>query len=130
MSAAIVRRMFDALNNESMDVALECFTEDFHGEVPPEMSAEPDEYNGHAGVRRYFETFREVVDDLRFDADDLVEVTDTTVAARGCISGRGRGSGIPVEMKVPMLIRLRDGKVSEMSAYAEWDDLMRAARGG
>ena len=130
MSAATVRRMFDTLNRESLDVALELFTEDFYGEVPPELSGEPDEYRGHAGVRRYFETFREVVDDLSFDADELVEVTETTVVARGCVTGRGRGSGISVEMKVPMLIWLCDGKVSGMSAYPEWDDAMAAARAG
>ena len=130
MSAATVRRMFDTLNAEDLDVALELFTEDFYGEVPPELSGEPDEYRGHAGVRRYFETFRDVVDDLRFDADELVEVTDTAVVARGCITGRGRGSGIPVEMRVPLVIRLRGGKVSGMAAYPEWDDAVAAARAG
>ena len=130
MSAAAARRMFDALNDQGVETALAHFTADFHGEVPPELSAEPDEYNGHDGVRRYFDTFQDVVEDLRFDADELVEVTETTVAARGRITGRGRGSGIPVEMKVPMVIRLCEGRVSGMSAYPTWEAAMAVARAG
>jgi len=29
------------------------FHPDFVGVVPPELSAEPDTYRGHAGIRRY-----------------------------------------------------------------------------
>jgi ketosteroid isomerase-like protein len=126
MSAAVVRQMLDALNSEGTEAALAWFAEDFHGVVPPELSAEPDSYDGHDGVRRYFDSFHEIVDDLRFDAEDLVELGPDAVAARGLITGSGRESGIPIEMRVPMLMRLRDGKLVEMSAYADWDDAVAA----
>ena len=128
MSAVIVREMLDALNNDGTEAALEWFAEDFHGVVPPELSAEPDSYDGHDGVRRYFDSFHEIVEGLRFDAEELVEIAPDTVAARGLITGQGRESGIPIEMRVPMLMRLRDGKLVEMSAYAEWDDAVAAGR--
>ena len=127
MSAALVRAAFAALNDEGVEAALRWFTDDFHGAVPPELSGEPDSYDGHDGVRRYFDSFQEVVDDLRFVAEEVVEVSDTAVVARGHIAGRGRESGIPIEMRVPMLIRVRDGKIAEMSAYVDWDDAMAAA---
>jgi ketosteroid isomerase-like protein len=128
MSATIAREMLDTLNNEGVEAALPCFTEDFHGVVPPELSAEPDSYDGHDGVRRYFDSFREIVDDLRFDAEELVEIGPGAVAARGIITGRGRESGIPIEMRVPILMRLRDGKVAGMAAYREWDEAVAAAK--
>ena len=118
--------MFDALNGEGVEAALAFVGEDFHGVVPPEFSAEPDEYNGHDGLRHYFASFREVVDDLRFEAEGLVEVGPDTVAAQGLITGRGRESGIPVEMRVPMLVRVRDGKVVELSAYPDWEAAVAA----
>jgi ketosteroid isomerase-like protein len=124
--AAIVRTMFDTLNNEGTEAALAWFAEDFHGVVPPELSAEPDSYNGHDGVRRYFDSFHEIVADLRFDAEDLVEVAPGAVVARGLITGSGRESGIPIEMRVPLLVRLRDGELVELSAYAEWDEAVAA----
>ena len=130
MSAAIVRQMLDTLNEEGTEAALEWFAEDFHGVVPPELSAEPDSYDGHGGVRRYFDSFHEIVDELRFDAEELVDLGPDTVAARGLITGSGRESGIPIEMRVPMLMRLRDGKLVEMSAYADWDDAVAAGTSG
>ncbi len=126
--AEIVRQMLDALNDEGTEAALAWFAEDFHGVVPPELSAEPDSYDGHDGVRRYFDSFHEIVDDLRFDAEELVEVAPNAVAGRGLITGSGRHSGIPVEMRLPLLIRLRDGKLIEMSPYEDWDEAVAAGK--
>lgn len=126
-SSEIVRTMLDALNGEGTEAALAWFAEDFHGVVPPELSAEPDSYDGHDGVRHYFDTFHEIVADLRFDAEELVDVAPDAVAARGIITGRGRESGIPIEMRVPMLMRLRGGKVIGIAAYPEWDEAVAAA---
>ena len=128
MSAALVRQMLDTLNGKGVEAALKWFAEDFHGVVPPELSAEPDSYDGHDGLRRYFDSFREVVDDLCFDAEELIDAGPDVVLARGLITGRGRESGIPVEMRVPQVVRLREGKVIEISAYDDWDDAVVAAR--
>ena len=118
--------MFDALNEEGTEAALAWFAEDFHGVVPPELSAEPDSYDGHDGVRRYFDSFHEIVADLRFDAEELVDVAPDAVAARGIITGSGRESGIPIEMPAPLLVRLRDGKVVGMEAYPTFDEAVAA----
>jgi ketosteroid isomerase-like protein len=118
--------MLDTLNDEGVEAALAWVAEDFHGVVPPELSAEPDTYDGHDGLRHYFATFREIVDELRFDAEELVELGPDVVAARGLITGRGRESGIPVEMRVPGLYRIRDGKVVEIEAFPDWDEAVAA----
>jgi len=123
----IVRQMIDTLNDEGVEAALEWVAEDFRGVVPPELSAEPDTYDGHDGLRHYFESFQEIVGDLRFDAEELVDIAPGVVAARGLITGRGRESGIPVEMRVPGLYRLRDGKVIAIEAYPTWDEAVAAA---
>ncbi len=130
MSASVVREMLDVLNGDGVEAAMAWFAEDFHGIVPPELSAEPDSYDGHDGVRRYFDSFREIVDDLRFDAEELIELAPDVVVARGLITGQGRESGIPIEMRVPLLMRLRDGKLVEMAGYREWDDAVAAGTSG
>jgi len=130
MSVAAVRAMFDALNEQGTEAALPWFAEDFHGVVPPEFSAEPDTYEGHDGVRRYFDSFHEIVADLRFDAEELVEVSPDVIAGRGLITGSGRESGIPVEMRLPMVMRLRDEKLVDMRPYLSWEDALAAAKDG
>ena len=127
MNAAIVRRMLDTLNEDGVEAALPFFHEGFRGIVPPDLSAEPDQYSGHDGVRRYFDSFREIVEDLVFDAEELVEVGEDTVVARGHITGRGRESGIPIEMRLAMVMRLREGRLVVMDGYREWDDAVAAA---
>jgi len=126
--ATLVRRMLDALNEEGVEAALEFVAEDFHGVVPPELSAEPDTYDGHDGLRHYFDSFQEIVDELRFDAEELVELSPNAVAARGLITGRGRESGIPVEMRVPGLYRLRGEKIVGIEAYPSWDEALAAGK--
>jgi ketosteroid isomerase-like protein len=120
--------MLDVLNQDGVEAALAWFAEDFEGVVPPDLSAEPDQYVGHDGVRRYFDTFDEIVDDLCFDADEIIDLGEGRVVARGRITGRGRVSGIDTELRVPMVIRVRDGKLSRMDARADWDDAVAAAR--
>jgi ketosteroid isomerase-like protein len=126
MSAEIVRKMLDVLNSEGTEAALEWFAEDFHGVVPPELSAEPDSYDGHDGVRRYFDSFHEIVSDLRFDAEELVDVAPEAVASRWLITGSGRESGIPIEMRVSGVARVRDGKVAGLEAYPTWEEAVAA----
>ena len=128
MSAAIVRKAFETLNEKGTEAALEFFAEDFHGVVPPEFSAEPDTYDGHDGVRRYFDSFHEIVADLRFDTEELLEVGADVVAGRGLITGRGRESGIPIEMRLPLVVRLRDGKLAEITPYLDWEAALEAAK--
>ena len=128
MSAELVRKMFDVLNDDGVEAALAWFAEDFEGVVPPDLSAEPDAYVGHDGVRRYFDSFREIVDDLRFDAEEIVDAGPGRVLARALITGRGRASGIPTELRVPLVMRLRDGKLTRMDAYSDWDEAVAAAR--
>ena len=91
--AEIVRQMLDALNNEGTEAALAWFAEDFHGVVPPELSAEPDSYDGHDGVRRYFDSFHEIVADLRFDATELIEVAPTPSRRRASSRAAGATAG-------------------------------------
>jgi ketosteroid isomerase-like protein len=124
--SGVVRQMLDVLNGEGTEAALAWFAEDFHGVVPPELSAEPDSYDGHDGVRRYFDSFHEIVADLRFDATELIDVAPNVVAAHGLITGSGRESGIPINMPAPLLMRLRDGKVVEMSAYPTVEEAVAA----
>jgi ketosteroid isomerase-like protein len=116
------------LNREGAAAALPYFSDDFEGVVPPDLSAEPDAYRGHAGLLRYFELFEEVVDGLRFEAERLTEVAPGALVGLAFISGRGRESGIPVEMRVPLAVAVREGRIARMDAYADWDDALAAAR--
>ena len=58
---------------------LEYIHEDFQGVVPPSMSAEPDTYEGHEGIRRYFRLFEETVEDLEFVFREVIDDGDQVI---------------------------------------------------
>lgn len=92
---------------------LDYVSPEFEGVVPPELSAEPDAYVGHEGVRRYFALFDDVVDDLRFVAGEMEQVGDW-VLADVQITGSGRSSGAPVEMAVVMAVLVEGGRITRI----------------
>jgi ketosteroid isomerase-like protein len=119
MSKADVERARAALaafGSGDIDRLLRQFHPDFEGVVPPEPSAEPDTYRGHAGIRRYVESFREYVDGLRFVPEELIDAGDAVVVALR-IEGRGRGSGVPFERRLANRITVRDGLIASITAY-------------
>jgi ketosteroid isomerase-like protein len=86
---------------------------EFVGEVPASMSAEPDDYVGYDGVRRYFETFEEAIEGLRFESRRIEDDGDWFIAHLR-ISGRGRVSGLPVDLEAYAAVFMRDGKLLRM----------------
>src|SRR3954452_7190161 len=107
---ALIRTVMEAANRNEMDLVAELVHEDFLGIVPPTMSAEPDTYEGPEGVRRYFDLFRETVDDLEVSVHDFEHLGEWIVAL-GAVSGAGRASGIPVYLDVALATQIRDGKL-------------------
>ena len=55
----VVRRLFERFQEAGIEGVVETMAEDVVIEIPPELSAEPDVYEGHAGARRYFAGSRE-----------------------------------------------------------------------
>ena len=123
--AARARAALAAFGTGDLDRLVRQFHPDFVGVVPPELSAEPDTYRGHAGIRRYLESFREYVDGLRFVPEDVIDAGDAVVVAMR-IEGRGRGSGVPFEQRLANRITVRDGLIDSMTAYATVDEALAA----
>ncbi len=118
-----VRLLFERVNDGGIEAAIGLISEDFVAEVPPSMSAEPDVYRGHEGVRRYFAGFEGLMDDVRFDPIEIVEEGDAVIVWMR-FSGRGVTSGIDVGQFAAVVHRVRDGKVEWMEAHPD----MHAAR--
>lgn len=124
---ARIREGFLALDREGVDGLLTYIAPDFEGVVPPDLSLEPDTYRGHDGIRRYFETFAADVDELRFTADELIDDGDAVILILR-VSGRGRGSRIPIDWAVVNRLRLRDGMVVSITAHATIEDARATSR--
>ena len=123
----LVRELLERFNRHDHDALFELISEDFVAEVPPSLSAEPDVYEGHAGVRRYLEAFDGLMDDVRFVPLELHEEGDHVIADL-LLKGRGAVSGIEVEQRSAVVHWIEDGKVTRMAPFPDLDAAREALR--
>jgi ketosteroid isomerase-like protein len=123
----LVRSMLETLNESGVEAALDQIHPDFEGVTPPELSPEPDTYRGHEGIRRYFAGFEGVMDEVRWEADELIEAPDDRVVAGIRLLTRSVATGLELELPVWQLCTVRDGKVLRIEGFAKREDALRAA---
>jgi ketosteroid isomerase-like protein len=121
----VVQRLFDHYAEGGVEAVLDDADESLVIEIPPEMSAEPDTYHGHDGVRRYFAGFEGMIEDLRYEALELTAAGDL-VLAHIRLSGRGVSSGVGVELEAYVIHELADGKIVRIRPYADLESAQAA----
>jgi ketosteroid isomerase-like protein len=121
----VVRRAFDAFNSEDIERIVSLTHIEFEAIVPPELSPEPDSYHGHDGIRRYFQSFQDVMDDIRFHPHRFWEVGQSVVASVS-LTAKGRQTAIPVEQQLAQVWIVRDGKVACIRTYVSLPEALKA----
>jgi ketosteroid isomerase-like protein len=124
----VVQALFDRFAEGGIEPTLELFDDDVLIEIPPDMSAEPDDYHGHDGVRRYFAGFDGMIADLRYEALELIPVGDA-VLAHVRLSGRGASSGLDVSLDPYVLHQLEGGRIKRIRPYPDREAAERAIAG-
>ena len=114
----VVRRLFELYESGGMEAVLEVLDEAIVIEIPPDLSAEPDVYRGHDGARRYFAGFDGMLEDVRYEALELISEGEQ-VLARVRLGGRGASSGLEVGREAAVLHTLAGGKVTRMRPYQD-----------
>jgi ketosteroid isomerase-like protein len=123
----LVRRLFDLYASGGIEAALEVMSEEVVIVIPAELSAEPDTYRGHDGVRRYFAGFDGMIEDVRYEAFELIP-EGSYVLARARLAGRGTSSGVEVDLETVVAHAVQDGEIVRIQPYADLDSA-RAALG-
>ena len=113
-----MRRGFDAMTRADLPVLLELIHPDFEVEIPPEVSAEPDVYRGHDGIRRYLESFQVSMEDIRFEPERMWEVGDRVVVDL-LLTATGKSSGIAVELRTGQVWTVADGRAISARIYPD-----------
>jgi ketosteroid isomerase-like protein len=123
---AAIREGFEAFNSGDVARILAFTDPGFETEVPPELSAEPDTYRGHEGVRRYFESFAEAMNEVHFEPEQFWTAGDLVVVT-AVLTAKGKRTGIPVEQRIAQVWTLRDGRALRAETYAELSEALQAA---
>jgi ketosteroid isomerase-like protein len=123
----VVRSLFERYERDGIEGVLETMDEDIVIEIPPELSAEPDDYRGHDGARRYFAGFAGMIDDVRYEAIELIPAGEAVIAHIR-LSGRGASSGLDADLEAFVVHDLANGRIVRMRPYAELQEAQAAAR--
>jgi ketosteroid isomerase-like protein len=126
VSVQVLERMFAAYRARGVEGALEFIDRDFEAIVGPEISAEPDVYRGHDGVRRYFAAF-EGIEDVRLTPEGFVEDGERVLVPT-VLTGRGASSGIEIEQRVVQAWRFRNGKAARVEVFTDLESAREAGR--
>jgi ketosteroid isomerase-like protein len=112
-----VRRGFEALSEGGVEALLPFIHPEFEVTTPPQFAAEPDTYRGHDGVRRYFDSFYDAMDEVRFEPSDFRDAQGRVIVPTKLIA-RGRTTGIETQQDVVLVWALRDGLAIRVEVYA------------
>jgi ketosteroid isomerase-like protein len=121
-----VKSGFEALKRGDVDELVRLIHPDFEFTTPASLSIEPDTYRGEEGVRRYFDSFYDAMDDIRFIPDEFIDAGDRVVVPIE-LRARGKETGIEVEQRLVQVWSVRDGKAAGIEIYATLEEALEAA---
>jgi uncharacterized protein len=122
----ILEELFAAFSDGDIERILRFTHPRFVATIPPELSPEPDTYRGHEGVRRYFRSFADAMEELRFEPQRFWDAGEGVVVAMR-MTARGKQTSIPVEQRFAQIWSIRDGLVASVRTYASLPDALQAA---
>ncbi|HEX8646372.1 MAG TPA: nuclear transport factor 2 family protein [Thermoleophilaceae bacterium] len=117
---ATIRRDFGALEGGMLhpDFEYESLFAQAEGEV----------WRGVNGLRRWAEEVDTIWEDFRVTVEGIEVVDDDTAVLCARLTGRARGSGVPLDQQIGQVWIRRDGMVERVVAHPTLEDARAAAR--
>jgi ketosteroid isomerase-like protein len=120
-----VQQGFEAFNEKGVEGILPMIDPDFVAVTPPDLASEPDTYRGADGIRRWFDSFYEVMDEIRWDGHRFHDAGDRVIV-EFTLRARGKTTGLDFGQEAVMVWQLRDGKALRVDLYRTLDEAMAA----
>jgi ketosteroid isomerase-like protein len=121
-----LRQAYEAFSSGDIGRILAFAHPEFEAVVPPELSAEPDTYRGHDGIRRYFDSFQDAMDDISFAPEEFWDAGESVVALVR-LTAKGRQTAITVEQRIAQVWTVRDGQAVSLQTYPSLAEALDAA---
>jgi ketosteroid isomerase-like protein len=125
-NVALVRRSFEAMGAWDVDELLRLYAPGVEFLPLTGTLVESGGYQGHEGVRAYFEEARELWDVLEPEGHEYRDLGDRVVVGGRCLV-RGRVSGAESHPACAWVIGVRDGMIVSHRTCSTYDEALRAA---
>ena len=123
----IVRNAFDAFARGDTEGLLQLADEEVVITQPVELPGATRQQRGHSGVMEAFAIWPEQWDDYRIESVRVLADPADQVVVSINQSGRGKQSGIAVEMDFTLLFTLREEKVTRWQLFVDEAQALEAA---
>lgn len=86
-----------------------------------------DVYRGRAEVREWVEQALEVIEDAHTEVGEIEDLGDDRLLVEIVRTGRGKGSGVPAELRDWWVVWFAEGLITRRQAYWTRDSALEAA---
>ena len=121
----VVRRGFEAINRGDPEGVVR----EMHPDIewyPTDDFAEAGPFRGHAGVRQLMELMLGTFDSFSIEPDELIDGGGKVIAPIHQ-TGRGKSSGIEIDVRYVLVFTMRSGKAIRVDSYYDRDQALAAA---
>jgi ketosteroid isomerase-like protein len=121
----LIEAALRAYGDEGVEGIIPYFHPEFTMTTTPDIAAEPDTYEGHDGIRRYFGSFFEVMDEVRIEPTE-VEPRGDRVRIEFNLIARGKATGLEVEQKGFGIWELDEDLVRRITFFRSAEEMRTA----
>ena len=123
----LVRELNEAFNRRDLDAFVALLSPDVVWEVNPELPGLGEVYRGRAEVRELINELLEVAESGQTRLEEITDLSDGRVLAETLLTGRGKSSGVPVELHFWQLISVAEGKIARRQVLMDRAEALEAA---
>jgi ketosteroid isomerase-like protein len=123
----IIRRGFETMQRDGWQTLFSLIDPEFELTTPPDLAMEPDTYRGEAGLRRYFESFEDAMEDIQIVPEGEFLGAGEKVFVPFRLSARGRETGIEATQHAFQVWTMRAGKGLRVEIFASREHALEAA---
>jgi ketosteroid isomerase-like protein len=123
----IIRRGFETMQRDGWQTLFSLIDPEFELTTPPDLAMEPDTYRGEAGLRRYFESFEDAMEDIQIVPEGEFLGAGNKVFVPFRLSARGRETGIEATQHAFQVWTMRAGKGLRVEIFASREQALEAA---
>jgi ketosteroid isomerase-like protein len=121
----LVRAAFRSFAEGDIEGVLRSCDESIEITQPAELPGASRHQHGHTGVREAFGIWPEQWDDFRLDVIRVADVGDRVLVTT-VQHGRGKASGVEVEMPFAFVFSVRAGKIAEWRIFTREAEALEA----
>ena len=122
----LLRDGFSRLAEEGYESLLPLVHPEFEMTTLPGIAAEPQTYRGIEGMRRWWESFYEVMDEVQVVPDEFYDAGEGRVVVASTLRATGQSSGLEVAQPAFLRVHLRDEQMYRIEFFPTLEEALAA----